>query len=817
MKKFILILKFTFVLVALIRTNFSVSAQTAGDYRSIASGNWNDPTKWEKYNGSVWISSTSYPGQSAGTGSVTISKETEIAVTASVPNAVASLNIDADTNQLLLPGRVTLSSQNPLSLIVAGDMKIHGVLQLANQTGAKTHSLSVGGNFEVGIKIFDPSDYCVPYIFIPGTFQPVNQDDKLRVIFNGAGGWIDSGPGGIDFQDVTFNGTAFTVITPVFISGNANFINGIVTPLTAPSTHNADCQYSYSFDGSIFFYDGATVSGASNASFVNGVVSKGGNDVFTFPIGNGSVYAPLSISAPGDPSAYVSALYQRSNASDLGSIGDPGIFNISNCEYWSIDGLSTSYPLNVTVGWSSSSGCSSSAYVTNASDVTLAHFNFTTWKWDSHFGTGVGTTTTGSVTWNSLTTSGTFTLANLGGVCNAPWGSVTNISSNSANLTWTAVGNSVGYDVDYKPYTSGTWINAATATTSTSVTLSGLSSWMYYDWRIRTNCGSSSSPYRQSQFQTLCGPASGLTTTNVTGNSATLSWSPLASGVSYNAEYKLSTSNGWLIAATGLTIPSYTIEGLKPGTTYDWRVVVNCTVSTQGGYAQSSFTTLAIPTCNDVYEPNNASNQATPLVLENTISALVSSSTDIDWFKVTIPGSSNFVLAVSLSNPPADYDLYVYNKNLVQVGSSTTAGNEVVQVNVRGKNLVYYIKVIGKGGAHNPGQCYNLRAYKLTDITNRISRAVNSPELTDVSDKVFIYPNPASEFVRLRFNSDVSSSSNVQILNSVGQLVKQQSINIVKGFNDVQIAIDNITPGMYILKVNGEGVQIMRKIAIVNR
>ena len=813
MMKMILILKFTCILIASIKINFSVCAQTAGDYRSIASGNWNDPTKWEKYNGNSWISTTSYPGQNTGTGSVTISNETEITVTASIPNAMASLNINADTNQLLVPGRVTISSANPVSMAIAGDLKIHGALQIANQTGAKTHSLFVGGNFEVGIKIFDPDDYCVPYVFIPGYFQPINQDDKLRVVFNGAG-TVDSGPGGIGFQDVTFNGSAFTVITPVFISGNANFINGIVTPISAPLTRNGDCQYSYSFNGSIFFYDGATVSGASNASFVDGPVAKGGNDPFTFPIGNGSIYAPLSISAPSDAGASVSASYLRSNATDLGSIGDPGIFNVSDCEYWSLYGVDDSHPLNVTAGWSVFSGCNSSAYVTNVSDVTLAHFDFNTWKWDSHGGSGVGTSTSGSVTWNGLTTSGPLTLANLGGVCNAPWGSVTNISSNSATLSWTTVANSVSYDVDYKPFTSSDWINATTATTSTSVNLLGLTPWLSYDWRIRTNCGSSSSPYRQSQFQTLCGPASGLTTSNVTTNSATLSWAPFANWVSYNVEYKQSTSSTWIVAATSQAMTSYTLTGLVAGTTYNWRVLVNCTVSEHGTYAESSFTTGA---CYDIYEPNNTSNQATTLALENTISALISSGNDVDWFKITVPGNTNGVFDIFLSNSPADYDLYVYNKNLTQVGLYTSASKDEVQVDVRGQNLVYYIKVIGKNGAYNPSQCYNLRAYKLADITRRINTASNTPEITDGLDKALIYPNPASEFVKLHFRSDILTLSSVEIINSVGQLVKQYPITIVKGFNDVQISVDDILPGMYILKINTKGLQITRKIAISKR
>ncbi|GAB0155045.1 hypothetical protein CHRYSEOSP005_03050 [Chryseobacterium sp. Alg-005] len=72
--------------------------------------------------------------------------------------------------------------------------------------------------------------------------------------------------------------------------------------------------------------------------------------------------------------------------------------------------------------------------------------------------------------------------------CDAPIGLLANnLTGTSAKLNWTAVGTNT-YDIDYKPATSTTWTNAATATTATSITISGLTANTEYDWRIRTNC-----------------------------------------------------------------------------------------------------------------------------------------------------------------------------------------------------------------------------------------------------------------------------------------------------------------------------------------
>src|SRR6187397_1801427 len=86
--------KFISVLIASILISYTVLAQSSGDYKSIGSGNWNDPTKWETYNGSSWISTATYPGQNSGSGAVTIRIFHELKLTATVPNPIASLLIE---------------------------------------------------------------------------------------------------------------------------------------------------------------------------------------------------------------------------------------------------------------------------------------------------------------------------------------------------------------------------------------------------------------------------------------------------------------------------------------------------------------------------------------------------------------------------------------------------------------------------------------------------------------------------------------------------------------------------------------------------
>src|SRR5678810_1289032 len=148
--------KFISVLIASILISYITFAQYFGDYRSIGSGNWNDPTKWETYNGTNWITTSTYPGENSGTGAVTIKIFHDLKLTATVPNPIASLlieelnNYPAEGVMVSQNGIVAFSSENPVSLRVSGDVVIHGELKIDNQNGTKTHTLFVGAYFEVG-------------------------------------------------------------------------------------------------------------------------------------------------------------------------------------------------------------------------------------------------------------------------------------------------------------------------------------------------------------------------------------------------------------------------------------------------------------------------------------------------------------------------------------------------------------------------------------------------------------------------------------------------------------------------------------------
>ena len=151
------------------------------------------------------------------------------------------------------------------------------------------------------------------------------------------------------------------------------------------------------------------------------------------------------------------------------------------------------------------------------------------------------------------------------GTCNAPGGLVSSaITTSSATVSWAAVSGAVSYDVDYKANASATWINAATGTTATSVNLSGLAASTLHDWRVRTNCSSSSSGYSQAQFITAsltgCPGIYDVSTNGTTSGAALIPLNTDVKGTisptGDNDYYKFHITTGGTITVTLQTLPA---------------------------------------------------------------------------------------------------------------------------------------------------------------------------------------------------------------------------------------------------------------------
>ncbi len=141
-----------------------------------------------------------------------------------------------------------------------------------------------------------------------------------------------------------------------------------------------------------------------------------------------------------------------------------------------------------------------------------------------------------------------------GGSCGTPTNfKVSNITTNSANASWTAVTGATSYNFQYKLTTSQTWSQANV--TVTSVNLTGLASGTSYDVRVQAVCNGGNSAFTSTiTFVTL---TSSYCTSK--GNNASFEW---VSRVKISNIDRTSGSDGGYYNGTGL------IANVNKGTTY---------------------------------------------------------------------------------------------------------------------------------------------------------------------------------------------------------------------------------------------------------
>lgn len=191
------------------------------------------------------------------------------------------------------------------------------------------------------------------------------------------------------------------------VSGNLSFTNGLLL------SDDADIATEY-----VEFLDGSTYSGASNASHIDGVVRKTGNDAFVFPVGTATLLRTVAISAPASLTDHFTAFYDGTSPDPWYSIAslDVGVDHVSDCEYWILNRTGGSSDVEVTLSWASNS-CG----IDNLCDLIVSRWNGTLWTSEGNggvtgtFGSGSIVSGTGCSTPADVVNFSPFTLGSISG------------------------------------------------------------------------------------------------------------------------------------------------------------------------------------------------------------------------------------------------------------------------------------------------------------------------------------------------------------------------------------------------------------------
>jgi len=153
---------------------------------------------------------------------------------------------------------------------------------------------------------------------------------------------------------------------------------------------------------------GGSSSGGTSSSYVDGPMKKIGNTDFTFPIGNGSTWAPLGISnLTGDATTEFTTQYLNSDFGDNTVTGP--LNNASTIEYWDLTRAVTASAADVTLHWKSAA--SSGIDDHTSGDLVVGHYDGT--DWESLGQSSIVDADPGSVTISGVTSFGAFSFGSL--------------------------------------------------------------------------------------------------------------------------------------------------------------------------------------------------------------------------------------------------------------------------------------------------------------------------------------------------------------------------------------------------------------------
>jgi hypothetical protein len=395
-----------------------------------------------------------------------------------------------------------------------------------------------------------------------------------------------------------------------------------------------------------------------------------------------------------------------------------------------------------------------------------------------------------------------------------------NITTNSADISWTAPPSSgiTGYAWELR--TSGAVGSGATGlvtsgtTASTNVNLTGLNGTTNYTFYVRTNCATPTvSSYGSTTFNTLitnddCSGAVQVFATgtiNATTVGATQSLAPiLCNGFTSTAAGDVwfrfvATQNGSVtINTTGLdlvieafsgtcsgltnigcvdaagTTETFTLNGLVAGSTYYFRAYAYGSLTTQGTF------TL------------NLTGPALPASITSFKGEKRGTINQLSWTTSTEVNNGGFELQRSADGVNFATLGYVASK------SDNGTSNQVLNYTYNDVRPLmatgyYRLKQIDKDGKYNYSSIVVLKSDRKGDII--------------VGN---IYPNPVTSTLNLSIESTKNTKVEIVVVNTLGMKVYQQPASIATGNNLQSINISRLAAGLYHVQIvtpTGEVIQ----------
>ncbi len=357
------------------------------------------------------------------------------------------------------------------------------------------------------------------------------------------------------------------------------------------------------------------------------------------------------------------------------------------------------------------------------------------------------------------------------GECNVPINLTTSgITSNSADVTWTAGGSETAWNLQYK---TGAADWTTVPVTAPTYHFSGLIAQTTYQVRVQAVCSNTENSEwtsvvsftTQAEGQT-CNVPTNLTATATAYNAADVTWNAGGNEGAWTLQYKAASATDWNTVTVTVTNCQLTL--LTAETEYQVRVQANCYDGIASDWATTSFTTPAVPV-----DPCDA-----PTNLQ--VSNITHNSATASW----TPGGNETAWNIQYKLQSASQ----WQEATVQTTTYTIEGLTA--------SSTYDVRVKAICAADNQSEFVS---------TTFTTQTVGIDNIT-LANSINLMPNPADNYIELTINSNVEVKEAV-VYNAFGQMIQKVELND----NHARIDLSDMAAGMYFVRVNSDNVSATKK------
>ena len=263
---------------------------------------------------------------------------------------------------------------------------------------------------------------------------------------------------------------------------------------------------------------------------------------------------------------------------------------------------------------------------------------------------------------------------------------------------------------------------------------------------------------------------------------------PSAATGTHLANYNISYTNG-----TFTVNGNPTASAAQGAPIYCWGGTTTLTVSGTGGTGTYSgigtFTRFAGAYSYTIVDGNNCIATTSGIITQNT--NVTFTTTPVNPSPCTAINGKITVLAAGGSG------FYYFSKD-----NGVTFGTSTLFTNLPAGTYTMQVK--------DSRNCTSIKTAVRVGCLVRIEDG----QTADPSTTFNVYPNPASDHLTIDFSSESNESCNVRLIDMIGQVVSTQTINSVVGDNQMQLKLEGISKGIYMVSIQKGDSKLLKRIVI---